>query len=273
MDYVQIEINCSSRLTDMLIASLLPLGYDGFEETEQGLKAYIKAQSFDKMILEQTLAQFNCSDYQKSALPDQNWNAQWESNFNPIEVGHRCYIRATFHQPRPDFEFELVIDPKMAFGTGHHQTTRLMIAHLLDTDLQDKAVMDAGCGTGVLSILAEKLGAQSVLAYDIDSWAVENTRENLELNKCQNIEVAAGTISNITGPNAFDIILANINLNVLLAEIPEYVNHLNSSGSLILSGFYIEDVPKIVNTCEANHLQLKDQRAEEGWVSLIFKRC
>ena len=187
MEFIQIEIDCPEQVKELLIATLLQQNFDGFEETEEGLRAFIAAQTFDRMVLEQSLKQFDLEGYRESKLPEQNWNAQWEANFDPIEVDDLCYIRASFHPAKPEIPHDIVIDPKMAFGTGHHQTTRLMIKALLQQSVEGKTVLDAGCGTGVLSILGDKLGAEAILAYDIDQWAVNNTHENITRNDCNRI--------------------------------------------------------------------------------------
>jgi ribosomal protein L11 methyltransferase len=196
----------------------------------------------------------------------------WEKTFEPIEIDNKCRIRASFHLPNDSFPYEIVVDPKMAFGTGHHETTRQVIRCQLKLDHSGKSVLDVGCGTGILSILAEMKGAAKVIALDNDPYAVSNTVENNVLNCCRKITVKEGTVIDLSPESRFDLILANINRNVLLAEIPWYQDHLRLSGILILSGFYTYDLPMIVKKCEAYGLQILNQYSENQWACLLLKK-
>ena len=198
-----------------------------------------------------------------------NWNAEWERNFNPIEVDGRVYIRAPFHAERAGFEYAMLIEPKMSFGTGHHQTTHMMIQHILASDLTNKSVLDMGCGTGVLAILAEKKGATSLEAIDIDNWCYLNSLENVSRNQCRHINVLEGDASLIDGKR-FDVIIANINRNILLNDLSTYVTCLNENGSLFLSGFYDSDCELIETTCNQPNLRLDKKLIRNNWVALKF---
>ena len=270
MNYVEIAINCEEPLKEILTAELCQLGYESFLETNEGLKAYRCLEDYDQDELQQLLAHYpQIEKFRSNEIPSENWNQQWESNFEPIVVGD-CRIRAGFHEPSPNFTYDLIINPKMSFGTGHHETTRLMIASLRSLDLQNQSVLDVGCGTGILSILTEKLGADRITAVDNDPWAVENARENMQLNQCNDIEVLQGTVSSLQLPLGYHLVLANINRNVLLQEIPNYSSLLRHKGCLILSGFYTDDNQQIVNICETNGLLIKTQNEEKNWSCLIF---
>ncbi len=244
MDYQELTFTVASTedyYQDLLIDALAQISFDSFEEMETGFKAYVPSSEFNQDVLNQVLSSFEglfSVSYSTKFIPHTNWNEVWESNFQPIKIGETCYIRATFHDAHPEYPYEIVIDPKMAFGTGHHQTTALMIEFMLKEDFNTKRVLDMGCGTGVLAILASKLGASEVVAIDYDEICVASTIENSVLNEVDNINVLRGSKEVIPDLN-FDIILANINRNILLDQIEIYANHLLSNGgSLFISGFY-----------------------------------
>jgi ribosomal protein L11 methyltransferase len=257
---------------EIIVAELGVVGFESFVETSEGLSAYIQKKDHYSNILEnlQILEndEFSIS-YRIEEIEQVNWNAQWEANFKPITVDGRCCIRAPFHDTA-GHEFDIVIEPKMSFGTGHHETTHMMIQFMLETDLKNKSVLDMGCGTAVLAILAEKKGSSSVEAIDIDEWCYQNSLENIRRNSCQNIRVLKGDAS-LLKAQAFDVIIANINRNILLNDIPVYATCLNANGFLFLSGFYKEDIPKIQAVCKHCNLSFEAQIFRNDWVALKFK--
>ncbi len=260
-----------SQNEEVLTAILYMLGFEGFWNERNQLKAYIDEEIFNQVELDKELKKLPFTvSYFYDKLVEQNWNAAWEQSYEPVIINNSLIIRAPFHQTREQFTIELIIQPKMSFGTGHHPTTRLIALYLLTMNLKDKTVIDAGCGTGILSILAEKLGSSAVYAFDIDPICVENTKENSSLNNCNSISVYEGTIHTLTFP-AVDVIIANINRNVLLDEIPVYAEHLVKEGIMILSGFVQADVDLLVNKAFSQNLSLVDIKNDGEWYCLIFK--
>ncbi len=257
--------------SEILIAELGELGFESFEETEDGVKAYIPKKQF-KGLDNNSIGLFQNPEFEiqwsSREIPQQNWNATWEKNFPVTKVGPECLVRAPFHDPEP-VTYDIVIAPKMSFGTGHHETTYMMLTLLLEEPLNGKSVLDMGCGTGVLAILSEKRGAREVDAIDIDPWCYENAMENVRRNECQRIQVALGDVSNLNHKN-YDIILANINRNVLFRDIPVYLSHLNQPGSLLLSGFYLKDLNAISTKCEALGLQIEKKVIKNDWVAAKY---
>lgn len=257
---------------EILIAELGYAGFESFVETEEGVTAYIQKEEWNQNILEDI--QILNSDefditYTHEDIEQTNWNAEWEKNFNPIIVDNVCAVRAPFHE-KFDTEYDIIIEPKMSFGTGHHETTHMMIQHILQNDFKDKSVLDMGCGTAVLAILAEMKGANPIDAIDIDNWCYLNSLENVERNNCKHISVYEGEASLLKDKN-YDIIIANINRNILLQDIATYAKCLNTNGSLFLSGFYEEDIPLIEKECNANNLQHLKTLKRNNWVALHFK--
>ncbi|WP_242121463.1 50S ribosomal protein L11 methyltransferase [Aestuariivivens sediminicola] len=256
---------------EILIAELGFAGFESFVETEDGLMAYIKKEGWDDAVLEdiQILKsdEFKITHTVKEILQT-NWNAEWEKNFDPITVENRCAVRAPFH-PKTDVEYDIVIAPKMSFGTGHHETTYMMLQQILSNDFKNKTVLDMGCGTGVLAILAEKKGAHMIDAVDYDNWCVINSAENIELNSCKHITVIEGDAS-VLKDKSYDIILANINRNILLRDIETYVSCLNENGMLFLSGFYRDDISAIQRECDKHVLKFEEKLERNNWVSLKF---
>jgi ribosomal protein L11 methyltransferase len=273
MFHTRLQVTCDPAFAEILMAEIAEAGFETFLETDKGFEAYVEMEKFDKDQLnfigekykEQTFVLF-----QQDRIEKQNWNEQWEKSYDPIVVEGKCLIRADFHEITEKFLYELIITPKMSFGTGHHQTTYLMIKSQMDIDHQKKRVMDAGCGTAILSVMASKLGAKEVHAFDIDEWSVSNGRENIEVNGCQNIFHYQGKLGDLNLPGVFDIVLANINKNVLLEEIHQYKKYLAPAGLLVLSGFYVADIPDLLT--EAGQYQLAELRRDEkeGWASLIL---
>lgn len=254
--------------TDILIAELSELGFDSFVETQKGLLAYVNKENWNPLALQnvQILSNENCSiNYEVSEIEQENWNEQWESNFEPINVDNQCVVRAPFHD-KPDVEFDIVIMPKMSFGTGHHETTHMMLQLGLALNFKGKTVLDMGCGTGVLSILASMKGASSVDAIDIDNWSYLNAMENVAGNNCEQINVLEGDVNVLTNQK-YDIIMANINRNILLSDIPIYVKHLKKGGVLLLSGFYKADIPLISKECATNGLSFQENLEKNNWVA------
>jgi ribosomal protein L11 methyltransferase len=238
------------------------------------LLAYIPATHFSKDKLKniQVLGDskhFSIT-YSINEIPAQNWNAVWESNFEPIVIAGRCYVRAPFHPTKPDYEYELVIEPKMSFGTAHHETTSMMIQLMLELDLNGNSLLDMGCGTGILAIMAHKKGAGDIVAIDNDEWAFENTKENMVKNKTV-IKAMLGDAKTIAGMK-FDVVLANINRNILLNDIPTYAKSINEKGQLLLSGFYENDLAAIRKKAEEYGLTYQKHLLNNDWVAVIFTK-
>jgi len=274
IDYLAVTINCPEEARDILIAELSEMDYDSMMETESGFEAYIAENKFDSAAVDRLIRKYSDFkiSYSTSRVVTRNWNEEWEKNYEPITVGNRCRVRAVFHEPDPSFPMEIVINPRMSFGTGHHSTTYLMMDHQFDIDHRGKRILDAGCGTAILAILAEKLGAREVIAYDNNGWTVENAPENVELNDCRHISILEGTISSLELAGTFDIILANINKNVLLEEIGEYASYLEPGGVLMLSGFFDHDEPEINAKALSAGLKLMKTGHRNRWSSLLFEK-
>lgn len=276
MDYLKFQFEVKPEedyQLDLLIDALGQAGFDTFEETEQGFDAYIPAGEFDEAKLKEVVGRYQQIfpvSYSKSLVPQKNWNEIWESNFQPITIRDQIFVRATFHQSRADFPYEIVIDPKMAFGTGHHHTTALMLEWMLETGFVEKSVLDMGCGTGILAIMAAKLGAANVTAIDYDPVCYESTLENAALNGIGNIIALCGSDEVI--PNRqFDIILANINRNILLAQMPRYSQALPNGGEIYFSGFYeIPDLDIIRQEAAGYGLKYVAYKKSEDWVAAKF---
>lgn len=257
---------------DILIAELGELGFDSFVENEVGLQAYIPKSLWDEeavaslYILSQP--EFTISFIHREIVPE-NWNETWEKNFHPITVDGICTVRAPFHEV-PTTAYDLIIEPKMSFGTGHHETTHMMLRYLLNMDMEGKKVLDMGCGTAVLAILAEKRGAAAVDAIDIDNWCYLNSLENAERNGCERISVYEGDAALIRPGTGYDVIIANINRNILLTDIPIYTRALAQGGTLLLSGFYEDDIPVIEAKCAESALKLVEKQEMNLWVALKF---
>jgi ribosomal protein L11 methyltransferase len=258
---------------DLLIYALGELGFDTFEETDFGFKAYIVGAKFNQEEVELCLKPFNDQftfSYEVNIIPQKNWNEVWESNFEPIQILDKVYVRATFHQPQPNFEYEIVIDPKMAFGTGHHQTTALILEYLLETDVKDKTILDMGCGTGILAILASKLGAKSLTAIDYDQLCFDSTLENSALNHIDNIEVICGS-KEVIPQQQYDIILANINRNILLDQLERYAEVLKPGGAVFLSGFFESpDLDVLKEEALKHSLTYQQHKTIDQWAAAKF---
>jgi ribosomal protein L11 methyltransferase len=257
--------------TEILIAELANAGFESFVENDTGLLAYIQQKDWNDHIIDniQILRskEFDIS-YQKNAIEQTNWNKEWETNFEPIQVDEIVSIRAPFHKD-PNLKYDIVIEPKMSFGTGHHETTHMMVQHLIELNLENKKVLDMGCGTGILAIFSELKGAREIDAIDIDEWCYENSIENCNRNECKKINVYKGDATLLVDKK-YDIIIANINRNILLMDIRTYAKCLNEKGILLLSGFYEEDIPVI--DAEASNFKLKLEKIIErnNWVALKY---
>ena len=275
MDYHYIEYRFTVQplqpASEILIAELAQINFDSFVETAEGVEAYIlfdeDNESAVKALPIMQNTDFHIS-YVRTDIEPTNWNEEWEKNFSPIEVDGKCYVRATFHEPKPDFEYEIVIDPKMSFGTGHHETTYQMIQNILNFDCKGKKVLDMGCGTGILAMLTKKKGADYVEAIDIDDWAYQNAIENAKRNELDiNLKLGDATV---LGDTTFDMILANINRNILLEDGEKYIQVLSKGGSLFLSGFYEEDLAVIIKHFESLGLTFQSNTIRNRWVSAWF---
>ncbi len=257
--------------SEILIAELGEKAFESFIETETGISAFVQKDLWDTNILEDIQILSNPEfkiEYTFEEIEQVNWNEEWEKNFEPIDVDGKCHVRAPFHE-KTSAEYDIVIEPKMSFGTGHHETTHMMIQHLLETDLVGKKTLDMGCGTAILAILAEMKGAQPIDAIDIDNWCYLNSIENAERNNCKHISVYEGDASLLIGKK-YDVIIANINRNILLNDMQQYVDCLNENGILFLSGFYTEDIPVISESCTSKGLTYVKQFERNNWVALKF---
>jgi len=272
--YVEIIIeNIHSAQSEVLIALLSNIGFDGFEETNHSLKAFIHQENFDEEIIRQLAAQHHFV-YEVKKIEEQNWNALWESNFEPVMIDDFVFVRAAFHAPAQQVQHEIIITPKMSFGTGHHATTYMMMQQMRTLDFNHKRVFDFGTGTGVLAILAEKLGASDIFATDNDDWSVENAMENIRNNHCKKIEVVkAGGAQAALQSQKFDIVLANINKNVILENARILSEILLKEGNLLLSGLLTEDEAAIVKAFTAVGLQHRNTEYREQWISLLWSKC
>lgn len=277
MDYIKVTINFanySSDMADVLMALLADKGFEGFVELTSGFEAYIQAPVFkENMLNKESFPNFIPSfTYIIETIPDQNWNEIWEKNyFNPIVIENQCVVRSPFHIDYPKVKYQIVIEPKMSFGTGHHETTAMMIEMILETDIQGKNVLDMGCGTGILGILASMKGAKNVTGIDIDAHCVENCIENCRLNNIPNMNILLGDASLLTSDKNFDIIFANINRNILLEDIPKYQKVLNNKGLLIISGFYIDDLEAINTIALNSNILQKRIKNNNSWVAIMYE--
>ncbi|MDR1201053.1 MAG: 50S ribosomal protein L11 methyltransferase [Tannerellaceae bacterium] len=278
MNYYELIFTYDSTIetaivNDILAWELGEIGFESFTETENGLSAYIREAFYNQTILEDTIASFPLENvtirYTKNYMESKDWNDVWEKNyFQPISIGKECIIHASFHKVEPGYMYDIVIDPKMAFGTGNHETTYLMINEILPLDLKGKEVLDVGCGTAVLAILAAKKKAKRVVAVDIDEWAYRNALDNIRINQTADIEVIAGGAEQIPRLGKFDVILANINRNILLNDIKVYVPCMKKEACLFMSGFYKEDIPLIEDECKRNGLSIVSCSEKNNWVAI-----
>lgn len=257
--------------SDILIAELGEAGFESFVEQGDGVLAYIQKDDWSENCLDSIAILKNPEftiDYKVREIEQENWNATWEQNFSPIQVDDQCVVRAPFHE-KPQVEYDILIEPKMSFGTGHHETTHMMLQFVLAHDFKDKTVLDMGAGTGVLAILAAMKGAKKVDAVDIDNWCYLNAKENVERNGVGQVSVFEGD-AGLLGDTSYDIVLANINRNILLEDIPKYVENLAPNGILFVSGFYNDDIFIISEKCKACGLKFEKNLRRNDWVAVKY---
>ena len=266
---------CNETVNDVVSALAGEIGFESFVEWENGVQAYVQQSLFDEEALKEMVENFPLPDteisYEIKEAEDKDWNEEWEKNlFQPIVIGDRCCIHSTFHKDTPQTEYEILINPQMAFGTGHHETTSSIICELLDADLEGKSVLDMGCGTSILAILASMRGANTVTAIDIDDWCVNNSRDNIELNNIHNIKVELGDAALLEGREPFDVIIANINRNILLADMDRYAACMHQGSELFMSGFYVQDIPAIREKAESLGMTFVHHREKNNWAAVKF---
>ena len=266
---------CNETVNDVVSALAGEIGFESFVEWENGVQAYIQQNLFDEEALKSMVADFplpnTTVEYTIAEAEDKDWNEEWEKNFfQPIVIGDRCCIHSTFHKDTPQTEYEILINPQMAFGTGHHETTSSIISELLEADLQGKSVLDMGCGTSILAILASMRGADPITAIDIDDWCVNNSRDNIALNGINNITVEWGDANLLKGRAPFDVIIANINRNILLADMAQYAACMHPGSELFMSGFYVEDIPVIQEKAESLGMEFIHHREKNNWAAVKF---
>ena len=277
MDYIEVNFIIEpfeEYISDVLASELGEIGFDSFVPSEVGMDAYILQSKFDESELKNLLSDFPFEasiDYKITPIKSKNWNEEWEKNyFQPIIIDEVCVVRGPFHPQFPHIPHQIVIEPKMAFGTGHHETTGMMLKHIIDTNVTNLRVLDMGCGTGILGILASMRGASDIVGIDIDQWSVDNTIENCSLNGIHNMSALLGDAALLNEMAPFDLILANINRNILLEDIKHYVAVLKPGGSLIMSGFYADDLPLIQQEAEKNNLHFVGNKEQNKWVAALF---
>ena len=282
MFHTRLQVICDPEFSEILMAEIAEVGFDTFMETEKGFEAFVEEEKFDNNQLGDIREKYKHVSpliFFQDKIQKQNWNEEWEKSIEPIIVDDKCVVRAEFHKienlparKHGKYPYEIVITPKMSFGTGHHQTTYLMLKSQMKIDHQGKRVMDAGCGTAILSIMASKRGATEVEAFDIDEWSAVNGKENIVNNNCNNVHLYQGKISEMKFEGKFDIILANINKNVLLAEIKSYSDFLPNGGQLLLSGFYTQDIDDLKQEAATYNLTEVFRDEKETWASLLLER-
>ncbi len=275
MDFIELKVFVSPDWADIFIAELGEIGYESFTEFDEGILAYVQKKEFSEeswLSIVEKYRDFTDVSYEFTELERKNWNEEWEKNYEPIIIDGKAIVRASFHQIPESFPYEIVINPQMSFGTGHHETTTLMLENQLQLNQEGLKVLDAGSGTGILAIMACKRGASLVDAFDIDEWAVTNAIENCELNACTQVRVQQGTIATVQLENVYDVVLANINRNILLDEMPLYANKLTSGGTLLLSGFYEQDIPELEKRASELKLNKKKHTTRHQWASLWLEK-
>lgn len=275
-----IEVTCTTlphteAANDVLSALLGEIGFESFLPCQEGQKAYIQAALMDEEAVKEVIATYPLPGvtitYTTQEVEEKNWNEEWEKNyFQPIVIGDRCVIHSTFHKDTPKADYEILINPQMAFGTGHHETTSSIIHELLDAELTGKRVLDMGCGTSILAILARMRGASDVVAIDIDDWCVNNSRDNIALNNLTNITVLWGDAALLEAQAPFDVIIANINRNILLADMEKYAARMHQGSELFMSGFYVEDIAAIREKAESLGMEFLHHREKNNWTAVKF---
>ena len=278
MRYFEVKfrtIPCTTTVNDVLSAFLGEIGFESFVEYNDGIKGYIQQPIYNEKTLKETIEKIPLENisisYETELMEDKDWNEEWEKNFfQPIVIGNRCAIHSTFHKDVPKAEYDILINPQMAFGTGHHETTSLILGELLDAELLNKSLLDMGCGTSILAILAAMRGAKPITAIDIDTWCVDNSKENILLNKIDNITVELGDASTLKGREPFDIIIANINRNILLHDMSSYAACMHKNSEIFMSGFYVEDIPLIQKKAESLGLEFISYKEKNNWAVVKF---
>ena len=277
MEYMKVSVLVTPSnqvVNELLIAQMGEMGFDSFEENENGFDAYIPSKDFPGVqldLLESPIEGIELS-FTSETIADQNWNKVWEENFfQPIQIGNECMIRSSFHTITHDCRYEIVIDPRMAFGTGHHSTTSMMVQHILENDMTGLDVLDMGCGTAILGMLCAMKGASEVVGIDIDEWAYSNAIDNLQLNGVKNMTIQMGG-AELLGSKTYDIILANINRNILLEDMAAYANVLKQGGTIYFSGFYTEDLPAIDSEAIKHGLSIDSQKTQNNWTAVAYSK-
>ena len=276
-DYYLVRFNmtpCMESETDILAALLGEKNFESFVPDAEGLSAYVKKELYDAAAVRDAVASYPFEgkiEFSEELIPGQDWNSEWEKNyFQPIVFENRCVVHSSFHHDYPSAEYDIVIDPRMAFGTGHHETTSSIISELLEADLKGKSVLDMGCGTSILAILASMRGANPVTAIDIDDWCVNNSKDNIALNHIHNITVELGDANLLKGRKPFDVIIANINRNILLADLPHYATCMHPGSEIFMSGFYMQDIPFIREKAESLGMEFVHHREKNNWAAVKF---
>jgi ribosomal protein L11 methyltransferase len=268
-----LQVVCSPQWAEILMAEVAEAGFDTFMETDKGFEAYAEQNRFDVARLESIREKYQeqaSAVFFQDRVKKENWNELWEKNYEPVVVEDQCLIRASFHRPEKKYPYEIVITPKMSFGTGHHATTYLMLKNQMKISHAGLRVMDAGTGTGILAIMADKRGAAFVDAFDTDDWSIENSTENIQLNQSTNVRIRKGTVSTLFFEEPFDLILANINKNVLVEEMPKYAAQLKPAGLLLISGFYVADVPDLEKVAQFHGLIRQSTDERDNWACVLF---
>ncbi len=268
---------CSETINDILSALLADIGFESFVNHNNGIKAYVQQEQFSEPTLKELIETFPipdvCIKYEINLIEDKNWNEEWEKNFfEPLYIGDNCVIHSTFHTNIPEREYDVLINPQMAFGTGHHATTSLIISELLKADIRNKSLLDMGCGTSILAIVASMRGADPITAIDIDTWCVDNSKDNILLNKIENINVELGNADLLKNKGYFDVIIANINRNILLEDMKVYADHMKEGSELYISGFYVEDIPLLKSEAERIYLNFEYFEEKDNWAMIKFKK-
>jgi ribosomal protein L11 methyltransferase len=279
MSYQALDLNSSEEFVDILIAEMAELGFSTFEEKDEnkGFIAYTdEGLKVPETKIQMVLDKYGISEsvsFSLSSVEKENWNADWEKNYDPIIIADKVLVRASFHEPKPELPYEIIVTPKMSFGTGHHETTHQLVEMMLSLDMKNKQVLDAGCGTGILGIFAAILGAEKVAAYDIDEWAVENSIENFGLNSIEQsqFKVWQGDASTISS-DTYDIILANINRNILLEDLVHFQQHIRSGSYLLLSGFYEADIQDLLTEAGKYSLKEESRSLRNKWAALCLQK-
>ena len=275
MDFIELTVEAPPELAEILIAELAEVGFDTFEDQDAGFAAYCAEDAFRPDDVAEIMSRYEGIgelSYAHRVITRQNWNAEWEKNFEPLIIAGKVSVRAPFHPQPAGIAYDIVIMPRMSFGTGHHETTALMLENQLSVDHAARRVLDMGCGTGILAIMAEKLGARQVLAVDVEPWTVENARDNAQENGCFRIECRLGGAETLADEAPFDLILANINRNVLLEDMPAYSRLLPPGAPILFSGFYEEDLAKIQAAAERQGLAYQRHLTRRSWVSALFMK-